>query len=164
MALLVGITVFYSLDSTADEKYDDFGLWKGSLNTCSVVRVSHPHGQRQPMECNSFRLNQQIRGIISVRFESWKGVNNHNIGKLVLAGVLEEKSLSMRCRQGRCQPQFPIKLQISALAESYENDLGLASKVPHSYLARGYCQIEISRVHCVAKTLDGIEWSADASR
>jgi hypothetical protein len=116
------------------------------------------------MGCISFRLDQQMRGLVSVRFESRKREASHSMGRLVFAGVLEGGSQPMSCREGRCKPQLPMRFQVSAVAESDVDHLGLAAGLPRSYLAQGHCSVETPRIRCMAKTLEGMEWSVDATR
>ena len=86
------------------------------------------------------------------------------MGKLVFAGVLEGGSHPMRCREGRCKPQLPMRFQVSAVAESEVDHLGLAAGLPRSYLARGHCSVEIPRIRCMARTPEGIEWKCGCNQ
>jgi hypothetical protein len=164
LGLLIGILSVGFHAGQAEDKGDDFGWWKESVAKCSLVRVSTPAGSRTSMDCISFRLDQQMRGLMSVRFESRKRENSHAMGKLVFAGVLESGSQPMRCQQGSCIPQLPMRFQVSAVAESDVDHLGLAAGLPRSYLAQGHCSVEMLRIRCMAKTLEGMEWNVDATR
>ena len=70
LGLLIGILSVGLQAGQAEEHDDDFGWWKGNLTRCSLVRITPPAGTKKSMGCISFRLDQQMRGLVSVRFES----------------------------------------------------------------------------------------------
>ena len=68
----------------------------------------------------------------------------------------------MRCGDGRCRPRWPLRLQVSAVAQSGYDPRGLALGLPASHLARGECLLERRRMRCSASSSGGLSWSASA--
>lgn len=162
LGLVIGIPTLAIPDARAKEQGDDFGWWNSRLSSCSVVRISPSDRERRSVECLGLRLDQQIRGLISLSFAFQQAEGRLSTGKVVFAGVLEGDSQPMRCGQGRCEPRFPIWVQVSAVAQSGFEDQGVATALPRSYLVRGHCSVQAPRIRCQATSMDGTEWHSDA--
>lgn len=84
-----------------------------------------------------------------------------SITQLVFAGVLEAGSRPLECRQLRCQPHGPIRLEVRAPAR-----VGLTLEpdrldLLRAQLARGRCELSGQRWSCRASGSDGEEWRVE---
>jgi hypothetical protein len=104
------------------------------------------------------RLDQQLAGLLSIRFLPAAQTREAAERQLLFAGVLLRGSEPMRCRNGRCEPSWPIRVQLSALASSNARNLGL----PLARVVQGSCSLEQARVLCHARDREGRRWQATA--
>jgi hypothetical protein len=140
---------------------EDFGRWEHGLSRCRILGLGREEARPRP--CRTLRLDQQLSGLMSVRFS---GVSREGAGgggsELRYVGILMKGSLPMRCREGRCEPQWPLRLAVTALAESGFDGSGLASGLPQTHLAKGDCLLAKGSVVCRAASADGPPWQAEA--
>jgi len=102
------------------------------------------------------RLDQQLAGLLSIRFLPATQDRSTPTPLLLFAGVLQPGSQPMRCRDSRCQPSWPIRVQLSALASINANTPGL----PQARVVHGSCNLERERLLCTARNLEGSRWQA----
>ncbi len=142
---------------------EDFGRWQASPSHCQLQRSSpsEPSGLRRT--CHSVRLEQQLPGLLSLRLNE-SGSDSHLVSQqLTLAGVLKAGSRAMACRDGRCQPHWPLLLQVSAMAErGFSPQAGL-SQLPQARLARGDCRLDAEGGRCQLDDNDGLHWQVDVT-
>lgn len=135
---------------------EDFGRWERRAQPCEM-QLAEPQG-RAPLlvACHSVRIDQQLAGLLSIRFLPEAADTGTATEQLLFAGVLLPGSQPMRCRDSRCEPSWPIRLQVSALATSPTGTLGL----PLARVVQGNCSVEKSRVLCQARDREGRRWQA----
>lgn len=140
---------------------EDFGRWERSTRQCEIQRPNPQDGElMQPasapeqLGCRSVRLDQQLAGLLSIRFLPRS--RDREAQQLLFAGVLRPGSQPMRCQDRRCQPQWPIQVQLSAMATSNMRTLGL----PQARVIQGNCSLDQDRVLCTARDRDGRRWEA----
>ncbi len=137
---------------------EDFGRWERNSQQCEI-QVQEPRTSRlEPLPCRGVRLDQQLAGLLSIRFLPATGNRAATEQQLLFAGVLLRGSEPMRCRNGRCEPSWPIRVQLSALATSHTRSLGL----PDARVVQGSCSLEQARVLCHARDREGRRWQATA--
>jgi hypothetical protein len=102
------------------------------------------------------RLDQQLAGLLSIRFLPAARGRSTPAQQLLFAGVLLPGSQPMHCKDSRCEPSWPIRVQLSALATSNVRTLGL----PQARVIQGSCSLENSRVLCTARDREGRLWQA----
>ncbi len=121
-----------------------------------------PGGTAPAARMPRLRLDQQMGGLLSVRFLEAGAAGGGPATQLVFAGVLEAGSRPLGCRHLRCRPRWPIRLEVRALARG-----GLTLE-PHrpdllrAQLARGRCELREQRWSCWASGSDGEEWRVEA--
>jgi hypothetical protein len=136
----------------------DFGRYSERLVRCNVTTSRVRKYWRY---CGQLRIQQHIDGLMSIRF-SLGGNDRSSNEDLVFAGVVSNGSKSMACKgDGRCEPRFPLTLQVSAISTAIFDRNGLAITLPMGLVARGSCRIETLRARCEATDMDGASWSAD---
>ncbi len=143
------------------------GRWQHGLRRCRITISSAPATAEAPASgtshgCSTLRLDQLLEGLLSVRLVTAAAAGRQSSQQLVFAGVLAGGSAPMRCGDGRCRPRWPLRLQVSAVAQSGYDPRGLALGLPASHLARGECQLERRRLRCSATGSGGLTWSASA--
>lgn len=137
---------------------EGFGRWQTSTSRCSLQR-----GNTEARPCQELRLEQNLSGLLSVRFLSDGSTGLLAEEQLLFAGLLEQNQPAMVCdRQGKCKPQWPTGLAVATVGDSRFNERGLAIGIPQAYLARGRCTLEQRRIQCQAQGRDGQHWSAEA--
>lgn len=145
--------------SPAREGSFDFGRFSEKLVRCSF---STPGSQRNLRSCGQVRIEQNLEGVLSVRFSLSAASERDGSQNLIFAGLLSEGSEPMACRgDGRCQPRFPVQLSVNAVASSVVDRRGLAATLPHARIARGQCRIEAVRASCEATGRDGDQWRVE---
>ena len=135
---------------------DDFGRWERRAQSCEM-QLADPQG-RTPLllACRSVRIDQQLAGLLSIRFLPAAPDDGAGAQQLLFAGVLLPGSQPMRCQDSRCEPSWPVRVQVSALATSNARSLGL----PLARVVQGSCSLEKSQVLCQARDLEGRRWQA----
>jgi hypothetical protein len=125
-------------------------------------------GQAQPLReqeqgCVRLRLEQNMEGLLSVRLIALSGSQVFGSRSLVFAGVLAPGQKPMSCSpDGKCKPQWPIRLNVSTLATNVELDGSPAPTLPLALLAKGTCLLEIRSLRCEASDSSGQVWKAQA--
>jgi hypothetical protein len=146
---------------------ENVGRWQQGLRRCRIqITAATPdpaiNASGPSHSCSSLRLDQLLEGLLTVRLVSIAGSGSRPSQQLVFAGVLAEGSRAMRCRDGRCQPRLPLRMQVSAVAQNGFDPRGLALGLPASHLARGECLLERRRLRCTATGSGGLTWTAAA--
>ena len=137
----------------------DFGRFSERLVRCVL---STPSSQRNQRSCGRLRIEQNLEGVMSVRFSLSPSSERYSSEDLVFAGILSADSAPMACRgDGRCQPRFPVQLSVNAIASGLYDRRGLAATLPRARVARGLCRIEAVRASCEATERDGERWRAE---
>ena len=145
---------------------DGFGRWERNLNHCRITGVSGQpgaplrKGAAKGVDCVRLRLDQQLPGLLSMRFVALSGRGGYGSSALMFAGVLERDSAPMHCLEGHCEPSGPLQLQVTAVAMAGFDARGLAGGVPRAILAKGQCSLNRREVRCRATAADGEHWSA----
>lgn len=142
---------------------EDFGRWERSTGSCRVGRLRPAGPGERALSCRTLRLDQQLPGLLSVRFVVPIEGSRFASHQLVFAGVLLRSSAAMRCAQGRCEPRWPMRLQVSAVATAGFDGRGVATGLPQAQLARGNCRLDERSASCEARSRDGETWQGDAS-
>lgn len=135
---------------------EDFGRWERNTQQCEIQLQEQPGAAPERLDCRSVRLDQQLAGLLSIRFLPASQGQGTPARQLLFAGVLLPGSQPMRCRNRRCEPQWPIRVQLNALATSNVRTLGL----PQTRVVQGSCSLEKSRLLCTARDLEGRRWMA----
>jgi hypothetical protein len=118
--------------------------------------------QRQGYSCGVLRLEQNLEGLLSVRFSLSDSAGRYGHQDFVFAGMLNPRSSPMACRDdGRCTPRFPVQLSVNAMASGRFDRRGLAARLPQTWLVRGECRIEARRASCQAVDRQGVVWRAE---
>ena len=109
------------------------------------------------------RLEQNLEGLLSVRFLADGADSGLGAEQLLFAGVLEPGQRPMLCSpDGRCTPQWPTRVKVASVALARFDGRGLATAVPQTLLARGHCELMRRQVRCQAESDAGGLWSAEA--
>jgi hypothetical protein len=104
------------------------------------------------------RLDQQLSGLLSIRFLPAARRQSARDEQLLFAGILVPGSQPMRCQDSRCEPHWPMGVQLTAVATSNPSTLGL----PQARVVQGRCTLEQSRMLCMAYDREGRRWQARA--
>jgi hypothetical protein len=145
------------------ESPEDFGRWLTNPSHCQLVRTSDQAPRQLQRRCRRVRLEQQLPGLLSLRLIE-AGSDGRQVGQqLTLAGILKPGSRPMACRDGRCQPQWPLAMQVSALAERGFNLQQNPSHLPQAVLAQGTCRLDGEGFRCEVEGSDGLKWLAEAT-
>lgn len=149
---------------SSEDSLEAFGRWQRHLSQCRISSsgpaAADPAAIPGSGGCGRLRLDQQLPGLLSLRFIASWGADALSSRELVFAGVLERGSASLRCQEGQCQPMGRLELQVTAVAMAGFDGRGLAGGVPRAILARGHCTLDSRRVRCEAAASDGEHWSA----
>ncbi len=158
-ALLNGLTGCLAWDLALAPRAggESFGRWEQTLNSCQMLHQPANLRNKQPSQgCLKLRLEQNIEGLLSARFLAASQV-------VVFAGALTKGQLPMRCnKDGACNPQWPIQLEVSTVASGKLEASGLPAGLPLARLARGNCVIQKDRIDCHALAADGEQWRAQS--
>jgi hypothetical protein len=141
---------------------DDFGRWERTLQGCRILGTAIGPPPPAPSSCRLLRLDQQIEGLLTVRFLQPGGGGPFLDRQLVFAGVLEEGSPGMRCRQSRCEPKWPLRLRVSAMGQTGYGGMSASMALPRAQLASGLCRLEAMAFRCEAASSAGEQWRAEA--
>ena len=150
------------------DRREDFGRWQTRPRHCQLVRTLLVRTASSPPSrlgrgCRSVRLDQQLPGLLSLRF-SEAGPNARLSDQvLTLAGVLKPGSRAMDCRDGRCQPHWPLTLRVSAMAERGFNPQQNLSQLPQARLAQGDCRLDAAGARCLVNDNDGLAWQVEVA-
>jgi hypothetical protein len=141
---------------------EGFGRWETPLRQC---RMSSPGRAERP--CRRLRLEQNLEGLLSVRFVGAGQGGLLASEELTFAGMLGEGQRSMACRpDGRCrEPLEPVQLLVDTVAWASFNNRGLVDTLPEARLAQGHCRLERLLIRCEAKqdiAAAGANWTAEA--
>ncbi|MFM7313570.1 MAG: hypothetical protein ACKO0M_10455 [Cyanobium sp.] len=161
LALLValsgsGATVL-AQNRGAREPQEEFGRWERRSERC-VLRLPGTTPAR-PLACHGLRLDQQLPGLLSIRFLPAVANDTAAARQLVFAGVLLPGSRPMRCRDGDCTPELPLALQVSAIATSLAGGLEL----PQARVVQGTCRLQQREATCEVVDREGNRWQASGS-
>jgi hypothetical protein len=158
LGLLVTVTMPAPAQAPADQ--GEFGRWETHLQRCQIVELVGAGPPAALRGCQLLRLDQQTPGQLSVRFLSSWPEGRFTSSELVYAGVLELGSPAMQCRHARCEPRWPMRLLVSAVAPRGVDPRGPTMGIPLARMARGHCQLEKRRVLCQAGEPGGQRWEA----
>jgi hypothetical protein len=137
-----------------------FGRWQAPTNQCSFQRGPSIEARR----CQVVRLEQNLEGLLSVRFLAHGSSPQGGAEQVLFAGVLEPGQPSMQCHaDGRCDPRWPTSVEVGIVAAARYDERGLVTAVPQTLLARGRCDLNRARVRCQAGNGAGESWSAEAT-
>lgn len=142
------------------------GRWETKLTNCSLVQgwQGLPEQLQHRQGCVRLRLEQNQEGLLSVRLINPAAHQPFGTQALVFGGQLERNQPAMRCSsEGRCEPQWPTRLEVTTVASNLFNDLGQSNSLPLGHLAKGSCQLEQQRLECQARDQSGRFWEARAS-
>jgi hypothetical protein len=141
-----------------------FGRWQSRVQQCSFERgAAGGRPGHQARRCHLVRLEQNLEGLLSVRFLADGSGPQEQAEHLLFAGVLERGQRPMHCRpDGRCLPRWPTRLVVATVAATSFDGRGLATTVPRTLLARGNCELKRAEVRCQASNDAGEVWSAQA--
>jgi hypothetical protein len=139
---------------------DDFGRWETRLQHCRMGQAAAAGSSGGPRGCQYLRLEQQMQGLMSVRFIAASGGTTPSSSELVFAGVVAPGSGAMQCRQGRCEPSWPVRLLVHATAHAGIDPRGVALGIPRARMARGRCLLQKGSVSCRAGETGQAPWEA----
>jgi hypothetical protein len=137
---------------------EQVGRWESLLGRCQIQTP-----QPEQSGCLRLRLDQSIEGLLRVRFINTGRGNRLAGNEVMFAGLLLQNHEPMRCREGSCTPQWPMRLQVHTVSTTRFDQRGLAQQLPSAKVARGECLLEARQVVCSAKGLQGEHWQARAS-
>lgn len=163
LILLLALGVRWAPLGAQERPGDDFGRWERTLRRCSVVTPSGTGPVPPPASCRLLRLDQQMEGLLSVRFLQPGGDSSFLDRQLVFAGVLAEGSPAMACERSRCEPRWPVRLRISAVGQAGFGDGEAALGLTRAELASGQCLLDDRAFRCEATGPDGRQWRVDAA-
>lgn len=136
-----------------------FGRWQTRTSQCSFQRSPSIEAR----SCQVVRLEQNLEGLLSVRFLAYGSDPQGGAEQVLFAGVLEPGQPAMQCQaDGRCMPRWPTSLEVGIVAAARFDERGLVTAVPQTLLARGRCDLTRARVRCQAGNGTGERWSAEA--
>ena len=160
--ILLGLhALAWAMPLAAQEAPEDFGRWLSEVRAC---RLGMAPGPALDLRCDGVRLDQQLPGLLSVRFFS-RGQGPAPAKRLlVFAGILERGSPAMACRGGSCQWSSPMRTRVTALADLGVSERGDTTSLPTTRLAQGTCLIQAKRIRCEAKAEGEGAWWAQADR
>ncbi|MBM5797902.1 MAG: hypothetical protein FJ060_07035 [Cyanobacteria bacterium K_Offshore_0m_m2_072] len=142
---------------------DGFGRWESTLRRCQLLWPGQgPAGGRHASSCLKLRLDQSIEGMLRVRFINPVGGSRFASEEITFAGLLLKHDQPMRCRQGACDPIWPLRIQVHGVASRRFDGRGLAEQLPSNHLAKGSCQLGPVQLTCQAKGSAGQNWQASA--
>jgi hypothetical protein len=170
-AALAGLTLLLALAldirwaplGAEEQPGDDFGRWERSLRRCSVITPSATGPAPPPASCRLLRLDQQMQGLLSVRFLQPGGQGSFLDRQLVFAGVLAEGSAAMACHRSRCEPRWPVRLRVSAVGQAGFGDGTAALGPTRAELASGRCLLDERAFRCEATGPEGRQWRVEAA-
>ena len=151
---------------------DAFGRWERTLRHCRIERTpaGRPGAQAAPaatagqQRCQRLRLDQQVEGLLVVRWVSTAAGSRYASRQLVFAGLLDQGSPPLRCSpEGLCRPAGAMAVWVSAVAESGFGHRGLALGLPSTRRAKGLCRLEPRRFRCEATDDEGMLWRAEGT-
>ena len=142
---------------------EDFGRWQGGLRRCRIVSTSRQASPQQPSSCRVLRLDQQMEGLLTVRFLQPAGSGAFLDRQLVFAGVLAEGSRGMQCQASRCEPRWPLRLRVSAVGQAGFGEATASLGLTRAQLASGHCQLDGRAFRCEAVGSEGERWQAEAA-
>lgn len=164
LALLLALAGPWAALEAQDLPGEDFGRWEGNLRRCRIVSSSsQAQPPPPPTSCRVLRLDQQMEGLLTVRFLQPGSSGALLDRQLVFAGVLEEGSRGMQCRASRCEPRWPLRLRVSAVGRAGFSAATAAMGLTTAQLASGHCQLDGRAFRCQAVGPEGQQWQADAS-
>lgn len=163
LALLLALVGPWPALGAKEVPGEDFGRWEGSLMRCRLISTTSTAPPSPPTSCRMLRLDQQMEGLLTVRFEQPSTSGAFRDHQLVFAGVLAEGSRGMQCQAGRCEPNWPLRLRVSAVGQTGFSQATAALGLTRALLASGHCQLERRSFRCEAVGLEGQQWQAEAS-
>ncbi|MEA5441398.1 hypothetical protein [Cyanobium gracile] len=161
--LLLALTGPWTALEAQDLSGEDFGRWEGGLRRCRIVSTSSQDSPQQPISCRVLRLDQQMEGLLTVRFLQPGGSGAFVDRQLVFAGVLAEGTRGMQCQASRCEPRWPLRLQVSAVGQAGFGEATPALGLTRAQLASGHCQLDGRTFRCEAVGQEGQRWQAEGS-
>lgn len=172
LALLPTAIGGMAASALAEGGIDAFGRWEQTLRRCRIERTStgSPGAQAAAPQtaggerCQRLRLDQQLEGLLVVRWVSTATGSRYASRQLVFAGLLDQGSPPLRCSpEGVCRPAGTMAVWVSVVAESGFDPRGLALGLPSTRRAKGLCRLEPRRFHCEATDGDGMRWRAEGT-
>jgi hypothetical protein len=103
-----------------------------------------------------------MEGLLTIRFLMPGGMGPFLDRQLVFAGVLEEGSAGMHCRNSRCEPQWPQRLRVSAVGQAGYGAGTAPNGLTRAELASGHCLLDAGAFRCEATTVRR-RWRVEAS-
>lgn len=135
---------------------EDFGRWERAARACDIQMQAPGEVTRSRFSCSNVRLDQQVAGLLSLRLLPVASGRGMTAARVVFAGVLQPGSRPMRCREGRCDPIWPLMLQVNAVAGDGSGSFG----VLQARIAQGACRLERRQAACLARDSEGRQWQA----
>lgn len=165
LALVLALAGPWTVLKAQDLPGEDFGRWERNLRRCRIVGTSTHQAQTPPPQttCRVLRLDQQMEGLLTVRFLQPGSTGTFVDRQLVFAGVLEEGSRGMQCQASRCEPRWPLRLRVSAVGQAGSSAATAAMGLTTAQLASGHCQLDGRAFRCEAVGPEGQQWQAEAS-
>ncbi len=159
--LLGGLAAGAPLNGPQWVNAEAFGRWDAPLSQCRMSSLGRPE---QP--CRRLRLEQNLEGLLSIRFVGDGQGGLLASEELTFAGVLGEGHQPMHCRSdGRCrEPLQPVQLMVGSVAWASFNSRGLVEGLPQARLARGQCRLALRMIRCEARedsASGGAIWTAE---
>jgi hypothetical protein len=113
--------------------------------------------------CHGLRLEQNLAGVLSVRFLAGGDKEPFAQEQVLFAGLLPEGQEPMTCQtDGHCEPQWPTHLSVATVRRTSFNGRGLVTSLPSARLALGKCELQRRTVRCRAESVEGDVWEAEA--
>ena len=161
---MLSLALLPATSLAADAPPTGFGRWETTLRRCQVAQQNSATVSPYQGSCLNLRLNQNIEGLLTVRFLiNTDRSGREASGQMTFAGLLWHQDQPMQCSQGQCKPQWPMRVQVHTVASSAIGHGAFASQLPQARLARGTCTLEAHVVKCMAKGLAGDSYEASGN-
>lgn len=147
---------------TAAARAEGFGRWESPLRHCQLLWARDGDRPAQSSTCLALRLDQTIEGLLRIRFINATTGSRFASEELTFVGLLRKQDLPMRCTQGSCEPQWPMRVELQGITALRFDSRGLAEHLPRVHLGRGSCLLEPPHLLCDAQAERGQSWRARA--
>jgi len=133
---------------------DGFGRWQQDVSQCLLQL-----GARRMDRCQGLRLDQRNEAVLRLSVLG-PAEEPGLMQELTFVGELDPGSAPMRCSDGVCQLEAPMRLLVAVVRTARFNSRGLAVGYPSTTPASGQCALSKSEVSCRAESSTGEQWSA----
>ncbi|MFM9040901.1 MAG: hypothetical protein ACKOHJ_01355 [Vulcanococcus sp.] len=131
-----------------------FGRWQQEVSQCVLQLES-----RRIERCQGLRLDQRNEAVLRLSVLA-PSPEPGLAQELTFVGELDPGSAPMRCNDGVCQVEAPMRLALTVVRSAQFNGRGLVVGYPQTTPASGRCELSKTQVTCRAESSTGQLWSA----